>query len=581
MFCTKCGAKLPDGVRFCTSCGAPVMSAPSAPPTPPAPTVPLVPSVPPAPPAQQRAGSRPRKNTLAIVLAVIAVVVVAAVAALALFSNPGGGEMNWPLPWGGTGSDSPSGGNSDGLPGSASDEPSPRGEPVPVQLQIRQVDNSAFPSITFYSSVLDGNDRVVDDLTAWDFVLRELVDGVAVEQTLTDVRRVQGEEKCSVSLVLDASGSMDGMRISQAKQAALSFLNQVDFGAGDRVEVISFSDHVYLEQNFTSDPARLSSAVGQISIGNMTALYDGIYSALVQTYEQDGARCVIAFTDGMENASSYTFWDVVELSRSSGIPVYLIGIGTNGEYDEAALRELAQQCSGAFYPAGASDLDTVLADIYTSIYRQQQDYYVFRYTSTNSDMEAAERALELSLSDRSNYVGADSHEFRTQALINEGFSSDFRNRDFILPNSSSVRITDADLSGLSLAQLRIARNEIYARHGRLFRDAWLNQWFYSKSWYLSIYPKYDPNTFDSSPNPMSSIEQDNIRTISNYEKAIMDSRDIYPNASYVLLTEYDLALSKSVLQRALNQMAAYPSTPTLQTNIGLVQAAINQAQVEY
>lgn len=30
MFCTKCGAKLPDGAKFCTKCGAPAGTAPSA-----------------------------------------------------------------------------------------------------------------------------------------------------------------------------------------------------------------------------------------------------------------------------------------------------------------------------------------------------------------------------------------------------------------------------------------------------------------------------------------------------------------------------------------------------------------------
>ncbi len=572
MFCTNCGAKLPDDAKFCTVCGSSTAPKPIV--SPPAPT---------AKKTKQKALKSPReggekKKSGMIWLAVLLAVAAAAAIAVAVWAilprSAGGGVEDV---------SSSRGENSIPTVDDRDDEGSsaPRGAPEPLQLQIRQVDNSAFPKITFYSSVLDENDQVVDGLTAEDFVLQELVGGVAKEQTLIDVRRVQGEEKCSVSLVLDASGSMDGERINQAKQAALSFLGQVNFGGGDRIEVVSFSDYVYLEQDFVSDPAALGSAINGITLGDMTALYDAVYSALVQTYEQDGARCVIAFTDGQENASSYTFDDVVELSRSSGIPVYLIGIGSGGEYDEAALRSLAEQCSGAFYPAGSSDLDTVLANIYTSIYRQQQDYYVFRYTSSNPDAQAAERGLELSLSDKSDYTGTASHDFRTQAVINEGFASDFRNRDYILPSSSYVSITDADLSGLSLAQLRIARNEIYARHGRQFKDAWLNQWFYSKNWYLSVYPKYAPAAFDAMPTPLSTLERENVHTISQYEKVVMDSRDIYPAAGSVSLTEYDLALSKSVLQRALDQMSAYPSTPTLQANIAQVRAALSKAEVQY
>lgn len=45
MFCTKCGAKLPDDVRFCTACGNPVGAAPVAPvaPVPPVAEVPVTP----------------------------------------------------------------------------------------------------------------------------------------------------------------------------------------------------------------------------------------------------------------------------------------------------------------------------------------------------------------------------------------------------------------------------------------------------------------------------------------------------------------------------------------------------------
>lgn len=41
---------------------------------------------------------------------------------------------------------------------------------------------------------------------------------------------------------------------------------------------------------------------------------------------------------------------------------------------------------------------------------------------------------------------------------------------YILPQSAERRLTEADLEGLSHQQLCLARNEIYARHGRRFKN---------------------------------------------------------------------------------------------------------------
>ena len=38
-------------------------------------------------------------------------------------------------------------------------------------------------------------------------------------------------------------------------------------------------------------------------------------------------------------------------------------------------------------------------------------------------------------------------------------------RDYILPDSSSRILSDSEVSGLSKEELRLARNEIFARHG--------------------------------------------------------------------------------------------------------------------
>lgn len=62
---------------------------------------------------------------------------------------------------------------------------------------------------------------------------------------------------------------------------------------------------------------------------------------------------------------------------------------------------------------------------------------------------------------------------------------DFNEADeFILPESNSRYLTYDDLNGLDKSALRLARNEIYARHGRLYETEDLNAYFNSKSWYF-------------------------------------------------------------------------------------------------
>lgn len=55
--------------------------------------------------------------------------------------------------------------------------------------------------------------------------------------------------------------------------------------------------------------------------------------------------------------------------------------------------------------------------------------------------------------------------------------------DYILPGSDSREYSRQELEVLSNEELRVARNELYARHGRIFQDEQLRRWFSSKSWY--------------------------------------------------------------------------------------------------
>lgn len=75
---------------------------------------------------------------------------------------------------------------------------------------------------------------------------------------------------------------------------------------------------------------------------------------------------------------------------------------------------------------------------------------------------------------------------------------------------STKPITRALLEGLFLEDASQMRQEIYARHGKVFKEAWLQKYFSSFDWY-----KADPNFTEAS---LTDVEKKNIATIAAYEK---------------------------------------------------------------
>lgn len=94
------------------------------------------------------------------------------------------------------------------------------------------------------------------------------------------------------------------------------------------------------------------------------------------------------------------------------------------------------------------------------------------------------------------------------ALIERIEPSNVPQSEFIIPDSDRRMLTAGELMTLSKEQLRIARNEIFARRGRYFEAADLKARFGRFSW-------YSPNTW----NPrLNSIEQANIALMDRIEK---------------------------------------------------------------
>ena len=88
---------------------------------------------------------------------------------------------------------------------------------------------------------------------------------------------------------------------------------------------------------------------------------------------------------------------------------------------------------------------------------------------------------------------------------------------YILSDSGSHRYTDGELSDLSDWELYLARNEIFARRGREFRNEDLQRYFESKSWYT---PTYSPDDFDARASELlNDVERANAETILKLEQS--------------------------------------------------------------
>ena len=86
--------------------------------------------------------------------------------------------------------------------------------------------------------------------------------------------------------------------------------------------------------------------------------------------------------------------------------------------------------------------------------------------------------------------------------------------DYFFPESSSRYLTDDEVSVYSSQQLELAKNEIYARHGRQFVIQSIADYFNSKSWYQGT---IDPDTFDAQQDSIfNEYETANIQKIDEW-----------------------------------------------------------------
>ena len=89
------------------------------------------------------------------------------------------------------------------------------------------------------------------------------------------------------------------------------------------------------------------------------------------------------------------------------------------------------------------------------------------------------------------------------------FDSIESSSSYLLPQSDVIKLRESELTSFNKDELRLARNEIFARHGYVFKSDELESYFYEKSWYFP-----DPNQDGS----LNKIEEYNVKVIEDLEE---------------------------------------------------------------
>ena len=156
-------------------------------------------------------------------------------------------------------------------------------------------------------------------------------------------------------IVLDRSGSMQGRKIEDARQAVRMLLSNLS--TKDRFALVTYSDGVQiispLDNVTESQRDRLETHIHRIAANGGTNLGAGLQAAinlLASAPENDNARKVILISDGLANKG---ITDPERLGKMAGVAVKkefavsTVGVGNN--FNELLMTTIADRGAGYYY----------------------------------------------------------------------------------------------------------------------------------------------------------------------------------------------------------------------------------------
>ena len=151
----------------------------------------------------------------------------------------------------------------------------------------------------------------------------------------------------NLSLVLDKSGSMQGQKIQNLRDAAKLVVDRL--GSQDTISIVAFSDRKYLiaESQPVSDKAELKKKIDRIRDGGGTAISGGMSQGLAEldkAVSPDRVSRMLLLTDGQTFGDEKQCKKLGKQAGDNGIVVNALGLGD--DWNEDLLDDIAEASGG-------------------------------------------------------------------------------------------------------------------------------------------------------------------------------------------------------------------------------------------
>ena len=219
-------------------------------------------------------------------------------------------------------------------------------------------------------SVTDAAGRLITGLAQGDFQIWE--DGLEQEITQFTDERVP----VSLGVLLDASDSMRGQPIVDARQALDRFVGELLF-PDDQVFVATFNHLPRLAARWKRPPRTLANVLAGLQPSGGTAIYDALAQTSPLFERRDNIRAAfVVISDGADTASDLTLHQALDVVRRSDAFVYAIAIDpldarASTRVNPEALRDITSLTGGyTEVVRSSSDLDPATARIADELNKQ-------------------------------------------------------------------------------------------------------------------------------------------------------------------------------------------------------------------